>query len=256
MSETWFNEFNIQNIPNYCGFHTLRLSGRSGGVSVYVLNSLISRSICSLCISNITIELCTVEVTCGSDSFVLLGIYRPHSDSVINFSDFFSTILNNEYLRGKKCIAVGDFNVNLLSLDSSAQYFGNSMYSSHFIPLISKPTHFPVNSNIPTLLDHIWVNYEMKYTCGVINIDLTDHCPIFLNLSISTNVASSLTKKISFRLVNDENKSKFLHKVANYSWFNLFSSNIENFTLSIVDTLNKFYCQNFPLKYKNVKKIR
>ena len=87
LTETWLNDDNkeLANIPGYIVFHTIRLNRCSGGVSVFVrddLNAVIHKY---LCLSDQTIESCCVKVTCGSESVVLLGIYRPHSNSIINF---------------------------------------------------------------------------------------------------------------------------------------------------------------------------
>ena len=86
LTETWLNDDirDFANIPGYIGFHTIRLNRRSGRVSVFVrddLNAVVHKD---LCLSDQTIESC-VKVTCGSESVVLLGIYRPHSCLNNNF---------------------------------------------------------------------------------------------------------------------------------------------------------------------------
>ena len=39
LTETWFNKDNAVNLPGYNSYHTFRLAGRSGGISVFIKNT-------------------------------------------------------------------------------------------------------------------------------------------------------------------------------------------------------------------------
>ena len=52
LTETWFTPDYQASIPNYESFHTVRSDQQSGGISVYVHDSLRSRKIPELCYIN------------------------------------------------------------------------------------------------------------------------------------------------------------------------------------------------------------
>ena len=108
---------------------------------------------------NDTIEVCTVETCIGDMSILIIGIYRPHSDSIDNFNDALSILLNNNLVKNKFCVLMGDLNICLLREMDANQSFINLMFTNHFLPLISKATCFsPILNESPSLLDHIWLN--------------------------------------------------------------------------------------------------
>ena len=54
LSETWFKIDNMQNIPNYLSYHTIRDTRRSGGISVFIDQRFLSHKLenVSFCSSN------------------------------------------------------------------------------------------------------------------------------------------------------------------------------------------------------------
>lgn len=257
LTETWFQDENVQSVPNYNGFHTMRPGGRGGGVSIYVAKFLTAKPITKLSICNETIEINAVEVISHNESVVILGIYRPHSDTIRNFTSCLTSILNSNCIRNKLCVLIGDFNANLFSNEPPIHELCNSLHSYHYIPVISKPTHYCGNSNSPSLIDHIWINKVIDYKCGVIESDLTDHCPIFINIPSISFKRTKQTKKITFRLKTTENRNKFFEAVQNFDWSTLSCSCLNRFTVRIIEKLNELYCSCFPLitKVLNVNKL-
>lgn len=71
VTETWFRADTVQCPNNYCGFHTVRNVGRSGGVSVFVDSCLVSVKIDSLCYSTNIVESCVVDIRCDNSSYVI-----------------------------------------------------------------------------------------------------------------------------------------------------------------------------------------
>ena len=86
LSETWFNEDNAVNLTGYNSFHTFRLSGRSGRISIYIKNTFNSQVLPEMCISNESIEMCSASLFINNSKLFILGIYRPCSGSVENFT--------------------------------------------------------------------------------------------------------------------------------------------------------------------------
>ena len=133
---------------------------RSGGVSIFVHSTLNSSFIPILSVVNETIESCSVEIIVNSKPCILIGIYRPHSDSITNFISAFENLLfSSNLISDTICIIAGDFNINSLYNDSCIENFTNFMHSCYFFNCINEPTRYPNHSN-PSLIDHIWI-YNM-----------------------------------------------------------------------------------------------
>ena len=174
----------MENIEVYNCFHTVRNTNTpAGGISLFIRKNLSSIKIDELSFSNDTIEICTVQTEINNQNLIILGVYRPHSDTIDNFNSLFSDILSNAILRNKFCIVMGDLNICLLKQNNPILNFSNILYSHHFAPLITKPTRFsPIEGECPSLLDHIWINKFHPNSAGILNVDNTDHLPTFLNL--------------------------------------------------------------------------
>ena len=254
LSETWFTEDYQDNIGGYSSFHTVRSNRRSGGVSVFVKHAILSKKIPHLSTCNYTIEVCTVEVEIDSEALILIAIYRPQSDSVDNFITSLNHILNDPYLENKKCIVLGDLNVNSCSDSIDATNLTCNMNAHHFIPLITKPTRFSTNSShIPSLLDHIWANNVNNYDSGIITNDSIDHLPTFLRIpSSSLNSTDSSKIKISFRYKCNDNMNNFENDLRCFDWESIRSSDVNTFTTNFSNKLNELYCQHFPIKIKYI----
>ena len=253
ITETWFDEFNIQNTQNYNSFHTIRTVNRSGGISIFVKSSFLCQKIDHLSFANQTIEICTVKIQIGSLNFFILGIYRPHSDSIENFIIALNEILDSNFFRNSTCVIIGDMNINLFLQNSPVNEYLNLMHSFHFIPLITKPTCFPVSSESPSLLDHIWVNKISNFNNGIISTNITDHSSIYIHIPIKISDINSVYRKIAFRLIDDNSKQNFNNIISNFDWNSLISNDLNLFTENLISKLNFFYCNCFHLKVKFVK---
>ena len=209
------------------------------------------------CISNENIEICSVEVCMNNVMVLVLGIYRPHSGTVQNFNESLSSILDEPYFRNKLCILLGDFNINLLSDDPPTNSFIYNMQSHHFLPLITKPTRFsPVPNSQPSLIDHIWINtLNYNFKCNIIIHDLTDHCPIYMQLDINSFSRNSEEKiKITFRSNTSANRNKLKNLLTTYNWNDVVNSNVNEYLTNFLFKLNELYCLCFPIKSKFVSK--
>ena len=75
------------------------------------------------------IEICTVNLRVNNSSFVIFGIYRPHSGTIENFTVSLYNILNNHKVLNKPAFLLGDFNINILNNDNQTEFFINNLYS-------------------------------------------------------------------------------------------------------------------------------
>lgn len=78
---------------------------------------------------------------------------------------------------------MGDFNIDLLKYEqnNNANRFIHQMYSSHFYPVINKPTR--ISTNTATIIDNIFIN----------NIDLNCMNDILINDLRSLTSVSNTT---------------------------------------------------------------
>ena len=67
----------------------------------------------------------------------------------------FVKMLSAIYKTRTECLISGDFNIDLLKYDENAdtENFINNLYEHLFIPLVSRPTRFNINSS--TLIDFL-----------------------------------------------------------------------------------------------------
>ena len=89
----------------------------------------------------------------------------------------------------------------------------DTMQSYSFLPIIPKATRFPPPSSLalPSLLDHIWTNRLGVCTSGIILLEGTDHCPVFVKLPIIQSIENKI--KLTFRLHNPVNIDHFQREV-------------------------------------------
>ena len=250
LTETWFTGDFTEDLPGFTSFHSVRTDRRSGGVSVFIRSEYESKILSNYSYVNVNIEICSVEVKLGcNESFTILGIYRPHSGTIENFTSELLNVLNALNTHGKNVFLMGDFNINLFNESSNIENFKNDLYSFHFMPCITLPTRFSPNSN-PSLLDNIWINTVQDFRCGVISIDITDHLPSFIVIKTVNKCKLNEKVKISFRLNTDSHRTKFKAAIENFDWSTIKSENIDVYVQKFTNTLDDLYCKNFPIKSK------
>lgn len=252
ITETRFSSSRADNVSGYQPFHTFRNSETAaGGVSIFVDNNIVARKIPSLSFFNETIEICSVEIKIVDRVIILLGIYRPHSDSIENFNSLLGNLLNMGILKNKFIIIMGDLNICLLKDNQPNLNFMNLLFSHHFTPLITKATRFPQRENeVPSCLDHIWINKFHSNVAGIIDADISDHLPTFVHFNF--NLPTSMHKTIQFRHIDETNKSRFKNLLAQTDWEPLKSQNAHIYAENVVNKINQLYCSAFPLKTKTL----
>ena len=261
LTETWLcdNNKDICNMEGYSSYHTIRLGRRSGGVSVFCRSALRSEKVVELSISSETIESSAVELVVDGEIYVILAIYRPHSDSVENFTSVLLGLLNRDSVRNRKVILLGDLNIDLLSLDcNNINSFIHDLQSLHYLPVITRPTRFPSTNVIPcpkpSLLDHIWINTLQSYTSGILSMDLTDHCLTFVAIPCKVDTNSKV--RIAFRSHKPEYLRNFTQQLSDVCWDEVLIGDINDKVQQFSDHVNQLYCSCFPLLVKYVSQKR
>ena len=270
LSETWNTPSNVAlcSIDGYSAFHTYRTApgARGGGVSVFCKNSYCSSEKLdefSVCFDYV--ETCVVRLKVKAHSFIIMGIYRPPSDRTECIDSFFSkitdflqtTLLQNSYL----ILFTGDINLDLCGNHSQRfSDYTDIMQSFSFLPAITIPTRLSANHNSnSTNLDHIFINKLTHFTSGVIYLDLTDHCPTFIHFhTIFPNNNGNSKIKIESRPFNQDFLDKLINDLIDYNWSGVIHEqcDLNLATEMFLETIDRLYCKNFPLKIKYISHNR
>ena len=137
------------------------------------------------------------------------------------------------------------------------------MFSHHFFPKINVPTRFDnssSNNSSSIILDHIWINKLFNAKSGVVNYDITDHCPTFVHLfcpSFQNNCKNIIP--IRFRPYDDNKYAAMRTEIENLNWVEVLGEQISDIDSTVEKfsaTLNEIYTKYFPLKTKNISPKR
>jgi exonuclease III len=253
ITETWFDDRkgNTCDIAGYNAHHTMREGGRGGGVSVYTLDNYTAVKMLHLSVCNDSVESCVVKVRYSNCDYILIAIYRPHSDTIDSFADSLYGLLQDDFLVRKNIFLLGDFNADLLNQDlNSVKNLVATLQALHFLPTITKPTRFPSDNmpGNPTLLDHIWCNMLSRYWSGILSMDITDHCPTFICLFVASQPNEKV--KLSFRSHTQGNIDKFIRELHTQNWNITEPSSVAVQTDAFIRLVDSLYCRCFPLKVK------
>lgn len=255
LTETWFRDVNsVQPIDGYDSYHTPHVRG---GVSFYFDRSLVTKMMNDISYVNDYIHSCVVRVQGGGDIVYVVAIYRPHSGSINDMWVELHSILNYDELKNKDIIIIGDLNINLLADDDiNVTEFLNNMFSFNFLPIITRPTRFPVGDQrgSPSLLDHIWSNRLGRFVSGIVTFDITDHLPTFAIFPNCDNTKNKV--KVSFRDHSRQNIELFKRKAETVDWVDDGVGDVDSLTKNFITKLNNLYTSSFPIKTKYLSEKR
>ena len=250
-SETWHDLNTPVIIPGYTGFHTIR-EGRSGGVSIFKKNHISVKLAPQFCLANESIEICSVKISSGSNNIMVCGIYRPHSNSIENFTTVLETVISNSLFSGSTCILAGDFNINLFSGGGDVDGFVDMMRSHHYLQTIADTTHPGHGVSAPSLIDHIWINQLCTYNSGVVQTGISDHYTLYIQLPFLTKKSNQEKIKITFRDCSCYNQIKFTDSIRNINWNVVRMNDVNLYLNNFISKVNEKYQENFPVKTKYV----
>lgn len=202
ISESWFNastDVNDFQLSDYDIFVRNRVNKRGGGVVIYS-NSKYGVTICDRlsCTIDNMFECLTVEAeVTNSNNILVMCIYRAPGTCLASFNENISNLIARVNPK-KKLFVCGDFNIDILKVDSNADSlcFLDIMYGYGLYPLITKPTRITTTS--ATLIDNIYTNVLADTKNGIIVSDfISDHMPIFttVNLKCKASVKSKVYKQ-------------------------------------------------------------
>ena len=108
-----------------------------------------------------------------------------------------------------------------------------------------------------SLLDHVYVNFPLPSISGIIQYDLLDHLPVFVN-TLLPQKHDNLNYKLKFRIFNETNKALFTRRLCNIDWEDILSADRgvdENFD-TYYNVFNNLCNDCFPITTKQVSNQR
>ena len=93
-----------------------------------------------------------------TQNLIIGVIYKPPSLSNYEFLDKFEETLHTIYLSNKKCLIMGDNNINTLMPTNTSKEYVNLLLSEGFNPFIFEATH--VTESSQTCINHIYANFR------------------------------------------------------------------------------------------------
>ena len=226
LSETWLNDdiVSAYSVSHYNAVHSCRQNKRGGGVSIFVDSSFhfIERQELSNSFDKIEVESLFIEIPTfsgfGGKNVIIGCIYRPPDTDVSIFNDVLSSTVELISNKGKVCVLLGDFNIDILKSESNlSNEFLNIFYASYFHPLIYKPTR--ITNKSATLIDNIFTNYfDHMISSGLLLTDISDHFPIFQFFLIKANPQDKSGVRMKCRKFTKRKENSFITLMEEASW--------------------------------------
>ena len=154
----------------------------------------------------------------SKNNFIIVGNFykAPDIDFDIFYSKFSDIIdnLQRAPYKGHDHFLVGDFNINLIEHDKREQSeYLNLLAHNKYLPKILLPTR--VQDRSATLIDHIFTNSKQTGTSGIIEINISDHFPVFFIQKLFTRKCKPEIDYTYKQDSSEENKKKFINLVKN-----------------------------------------
>lgn len=184
INESWLGSDNSNSQFRLSGFKIYRndREGRKkgGGLCTYVKANLKcdAQVYSNLNLSNQHLEALVLDIKLPQTRpIIMINLYRPPSGKISEGIDQLQNILNQLPTNAELFIA-GDFNIDLSKENSpSHQAMKGFEHLNSLMQLINDSTRITNRSN--TLIDHIYTNSEIIKYSGTLNINISDHLPIF-----------------------------------------------------------------------------
>ena len=139
-------------------YHTSTKTSK-GGTAIYVNKRYYSIERCDLNTENVEFETTWIEIKNKRSKNIVCGnVYRHPHNNCEDFFHYLEECLTNLAKGNKEVYICGDFNFDLLKVDTEnfTQYFFNLLCSYGFLPHILQPTR--VTEHTVTVIDNIFSN--------------------------------------------------------------------------------------------------
>lgn len=252
VSETWLNRDVLSNSVGISGFKLFRHDRgcrRGGGVAIFVRDCFKSKIIKRS--RNHTMEFLAVEVSCAAEKLILIAAYRPPGvfdpASEIEIGNF----LNDLSKRYPNLVIGGDFNVDLLHQNSSADSFLHFFQTCHLTNINNNiPTYYSCDN--PSLLDYFFSSDvgNVLFHNQLTSPSTFDHDFIFLSYNISL---TSLSNVIRFRSYDKVDLLNLLGEATTLPWGSIRNHSCVGEQLQLFYDMTTYLHDKYaPLRVKRV----
>ena len=203
--------------------------------------------------------------TSENRKYALVNLYKPPSNqerTIDNFLLEYFPIISKLQSENKDIIITGDFNINLLEINSNFKFqeFFDNMLNLNFLPKITLPTKF--NNLSANLLDHIYhksSSNNINTLSGVVLSSLSDHCPTFILID-DKKISKKMPPKFIYKTkCNAQCEENFKKELEDFDFDNLLTpgDNINNNYTKFIDFITHLKNKHFPItkvkfdKYKH-----
>ena len=274
LQETWLNDnhdLSFLQLEGYNFIHKPRSCSAHGGVAIYLKGNCEYKVLSITSESNIWDGLFVEVILNNSENGnsrkkVIVGnIYRPPRNTVDNYEIFCNEIemvLSTHLNAYKEVVLTGDFNFDLLKINSSAHinnYF-ETMITNGYIPKIVLPTR--ITSTTATLIDNSYVKLSSNFsktTAGIINYNLSDHQPHFLVLDYLYHT-QEISKYVKIYTNSSQAKGSFKNEILHSCNEDKFCNELNfdpNVNYNILhDNIQKALNKHLPIKYVRYDKYK
>ena len=262
IQETWLKtptNLNCFSIPNYKMFTLQPTCTSHGGLIIYVHERFQVKELDIYKKSSLW-EGQFLELSGGglTNRLKLCNIYRPprdRNDDIDSFLFELTPILSAVTSSTGDCLIAGDFNLDLLKIDSRSTYskYLELMYCFSLKPTVTLPTR--LSRRNATLIDHIFCkSSSSNISGGIIISNISDHLMPFLCLDI-TKEYSTPPKTIAFQPSDAHSINAFLSAIDEIDFTEHIPQNIDANANHSFDIFKKLIddCINKHIPYRTVK---
>ena len=268
ISESWLSNAIPDALVNIPGYTILRqdrkYSGndatqikKGGGVCLYIHDQL-NGSICELKDMNRSIDYVEsqwVEIRFPKQRNIIVGnIYRPPQGNVKNFLEYLEECMEQIDYIHNDIIIMGDINIDFKDTNlSDTKELKEILSQTGLTSFIKTPTRYSETKN--SCLDHIYSNSNIIQDSGTIDINISDHLPVFINRK-KPNVISEKAK-FTGRSYRKDDKDVFNAGLERQDWEVFDNANDPNLLWEIFKkNVLKVLDQCCPQKTFTIKKYK
>ena len=266
--DTPINQFQLPNYQMYTQPYSNQCSIK-GGLVTYVRNSINVGNIQNFNNFNTWEGLLIDILDCENNLVQICNIYRPpkgnnNHASIDSFLQEFCPIIDNTTRQNKNLILAGDFNIDLLKLNTNGKYqeFYDFITGHNLLPNITLPTRLSKRS--ATLIDNIFScnsNFCTPIDTGILVHKLSDHMATLSAINFNTPSNHNNNKWIKLKSFTGDAIHEFINDLRTTDWTNIFDHDLnvnplvsydEKFSTKLESLMNKHFPQK-TIKFNKYK---